>query len=277
MLLLTATNDIIELVSSAAATLDVHASFLDASQADPPVVQATSGRQNTAITTATTTTIVAAPASTETRNVTTIHVRNKHASLACDVTIQFDAAGTNYELFKTTLNPGDCLQYVEGLGFTRISAFAGLMMNRVVTADAINATTSFADITGLTVPVVSGRKYCFEAHLHHIENANTTGARFGINGPTSTLTRVGGFGMYTGSLTAAVMFGQLADITAYDTAVPGATTASTTTPQVALYILSGYVNPSADGTLAMRFQSEVAVAAGVTVKAGSWLQCWEVQ
>jgi hypothetical protein len=63
MLLLTATTDKLQLVTGSAATVDVHASYVDASQANPPVVQGdTMGRQNTAITTAATTDIVAAPA-----------------------------------------------------------------------------------------------------------------------------------------------------------------------------------------------------------------------
>jgi hypothetical protein len=43
-----------------------------------------------------------------------------------------------------------------------------------------------------------------------------------------------------------------------------------------LAILSGYINPSAAGTFAVRGQSEVAVAAGLTVKKGSWLHLFEV-
>lgn len=39
--------------------------------------------------------------------------------------------------------------------------------------------------------------------------------------------------------------------------------------------LSGYIQPSANGTFAIRCKSEIAVAAGLTVKAGSWLRIWE--
>jgi len=42
-----------------------------------------------------------------------------------------------------------------------------------------------------------------------------------------------------------------------------------------LAILSGFFNPSADGTFAVRCVSEVAVAGGLVVKAGSWCRVWE--
>jgi len=42
-----------------------------------------------------------------------------------------------------------------------------------------------------------------------------------------------------------------------------------------LAIISGYIVPSADGTFAVRCASEVAVASGLTIKAGSWLRIWE--
>src|SRR6266576_6020250 len=113
MLLLANTTDKIRLVTSAAVTVDVHASYMDASAANPPVVGGTtSGRLNTAITTATTTDIVTAPAATTLRNVKTIHIRNKHATTSVDVTVTYDQSGTVFELFKATLPAGASLQYV---------------------------------------------------------------------------------------------------------------------------------------------------------------------
>lgn len=275
MMLLVNTTDKIQVVTDAAVTVDVVASYIDASNnAAPPVVQDPMGRQLTAISTAATTDVLAAPASNEARNVKEMTVRNKSASTPVGVKVNYNANGTLFEVWGGILNPGDTLEYVQGVGWFVVGA-GKLISNRRVTADVANATTSFADVTGLTVAVKAGKHYNFEAHLFHIENAATTGARFAVNGPAMTALRLFGLGLYTGSLTAAVMQAQLADVAALDTAVPGATTASTATPQVVLMILTGWINPSADGTFAIRFQSEVAVAAGVTVKAGSWLQLWE--
>ncbi len=274
MLLLTST-DKIQLVTSAAVPVDTVASWVDASNnAAPPVVQDPMGTQVAAITTAATTDIVAAPAANEIRNVKEMMVRNKSAGTPVDVTVVFNRSATGYELIKATLMPGETLEYVQGVGFF-VAATSRLVALKRVTADVTNATTSFADVTGLTVPVKAGKHYAFVTHLYHIENASTTGARFAVNGPAMTNMRVNGMGVFSGSLTAAVMMSQVADINTLDTAVPGATLGSATTPQVALWQMSGWVNPSADGTFAIRFQSEVAVASGVIVKAGSWMQFLE--
>jgi hypothetical protein len=137
MLLLTATTDKLQLITAAAGTLDVHASFIDMSKADPPVVKgSTSDRQHTAITTATTTDIVAAPAASTTRNVKTLHIRNKSASTATDVTILFNQNATTFELWKASLGPGEALEYVEGIGFFEVNAAftSGVVTNRSTAA-----------------------------------------------------------------------------------------------------------------------------------------------
>lgn len=272
MILLTATTDKLQLTSSSTSALDVHVSYMDMTQAAPPVVQGdSSGRTNTAITTAATTDILAAPAASETRNVKTINVRNKGAADNI-VTVIFDQNGTDYELHKVTLGSGEALEYVEGVGWFVMEATAKIRKYLRVTADYVNATTSFSDITGLTCPVESGKHYGFECHLYHFANATTSGPRFAINGPAVTEMRIGAQIMESGGVAAAVMNGNVGDVTALDTAV-AATTDSTTT--MVLSIMSGWLNPSAAGTFAVRGASEVAVAAGLTVKKGSWCQIWE--
>lgn len=139
-----------------------------------------------------------------------------------------------------------------------------------VTTDVVNATTSFASVTGLTAAVKSGKKYVFTAHLFHVSDATTTGAQFGIGGVAMTAMLAGAISTVTASATAAAMSAGCA--TAVDTAVIVQTTGSTA---VVPTILTGYFTPSADGTFAIRCASEVAVAAGLTVKAGSWLEVFE--
>jgi hypothetical protein len=141
-----------------------------------------------------------------------------------------------------------------------------------VTADVINATTSFADITGLTCPVEAGKHYNFVAHLYHLANATTTGAQFGINGPAMTGLRLQSLDVKTASAATAVMASNAADVTTLDTAAIVELDSSTTP---ALAILSGWFNPSAAGTFAVRSKSEVAIAAGLTVQRGSWCSVWE--
>jgi hypothetical protein len=272
MLLLTATTDKIQLVTSAAVTVDVHASFMDSTNGDPPAVKgSTSGRQNTAVSTATTTDIVAAPASSTLRNVKTLHIRNKHASSSVDVTVIYDQNGTDYEIHKATLLAGDLLEYVEGIGFFTVTSTTKLDVRLRVPSDSVHATAAtFADVTGLTYPVLTGKHYNFECHLYHISNATTTGAQFGINGPSMTALLLSTIDTVTGSVTASAH--SAGSVSALNTAATAQTTGSAA---ITMAILSGWINPSADGTFAIRATSEVSVAAGLTVKAGSWLRLWE--
>ena len=113
MILLTTTTDKLQLVTSAAITTDVYASYLDYNGS---VV--TPGRQNTAITTAATTDILAAPGSGVYRSLKSLNVRNKHASSPVAVTILFNQNGTPFELFQTELRAGFSLRYSEEVGFT---------------------------------------------------------------------------------------------------------------------------------------------------------------
>lgn len=265
MLNLVLTTDKLQLVTSAAATLDVHASFADLSG-----TTVTPGKENTAITTAATTDIVAAPAASTVRNVKTLHVRNKHASLATDVTIVFDANGTDYELYKGGLLAGEALEYIEGIGFFTLGS-SRLDKWLRMSADAVNATTSFADVTGLTCPVESGKTYNFEAKLIHVENATTTGPRFGINGPTLSGILISIHDVVTAGVDTTTM--RSGSATAVDTSAAGASLTGSTANVLA--IMTGVFTTGAAGTFAIRFQSEIAVAAGVTVRAGSWCHVWE--
>ena len=76
MINLVATTDKLQLVTSAAASVDVHVSYVDRTT-DGVTIAA--GKRNTAITTAATTDILAAPAASTARNAKSIHVRNKDA------------------------------------------------------------------------------------------------------------------------------------------------------------------------------------------------------
>lgn len=267
MLNLTATTDKLQVTTSSAADLDVHASWADLSAG-----AVTPGRTNTAIASATTTDIVAAPAGSTQRNVKTINVRNKHASLACDVTVIFDQNATGFELHKATLLAGEALEYIEGIGWFVVQLVRKEFYIRRVTSTYVNATTSFSDVTGLTCPVTSGKQYIFESGLMHFANATTSGPRFAIGGVAMTAMRIGGVIMESGGVAAAVMNGNVGDVTTIDTAVAATTDSSTT---LVTSNLTGWFQPSASGTLALRAASEIAVAAGLTIAIGSWMQVME--
>lgn len=264
MILTNAATDKLQLITSAAADVDVVADWVDVASG---VV--TPGMTPTTITTATTTDVVPTPAASTYRNIKSITIRNTHATTSCDVTVVLNRGGTQYERHKTTLAPGEMLGFFEGLGWFKNENSSLLNVTlRVSGSDVVNATTSWADVTGLTYAVKAAKHYRFEAFLIYICNATTTGARFGINGPAMTAMRGSGYGTVTGSVTAAATSTPVAPVTAVDTSMIGAQTTGPAT-EVAAYI-SGWFNPSADGTFAVRCQSEVAVAAGLTVKTGSW-------
>lgn len=109
MLLLNSTSDVIRIVTSVAAnSIDCHASWVDLNG-----TTVTPGRQNTIITTATTTTVVPSPGAGTTRNVKGMYVTNDSTGTNCTVSVDhFD--GTNQvELISFTLLPGENLGYRE--------------------------------------------------------------------------------------------------------------------------------------------------------------------
>lgn len=105
MLLLTATSDIVRVITGAAADIDVYVSYLDLAGST-----VTPGRQATpAITTATTTTICAAPAASTARNIKHINIRNNSSSVSCAVDVEFFDGTNPTELRAVTLLPGENL------------------------------------------------------------------------------------------------------------------------------------------------------------------------
>ncbi len=262
MLNLILSTDKLQLGTSTAATIDVHVSFADLSG-----TTVTPGKQNTAIAVAAAATdICAAPGGGAYRNVKTIHVRNKDASLACDVTVIYDANGTDYELFKGTLGTQEELEYIEGIGFFTIVSTAKLNKCLYVTANSVHATAAtFAAITGLTTPVLSGHSYTVLAMLNHISNATTTGAQFAFGGVAMTAMIIGSMSVVTVGAVTTTMSSGVA--TAVNTAPVVQTTGSAANAPT---YLAGWFQPSADGTFEVRATSEVTVANGLTVLKGSW-------
>lgn len=98
-------TDTIRLVTAAAAQVEAHASFVDY---DTTTAAVTPGRTNTPhITTATTTTIVAGPASGSTRAVKHLNITNDHGSVSCAVTVEHSDGTTVIELMSFILLPGE--------------------------------------------------------------------------------------------------------------------------------------------------------------------------
>ncbi len=107
MLILASTSDIIRIVTGAAATINVHASWVDNAAGT-----ITPGRTNTAaISTATTTTIVGSPAASTQRNVKGLIITNVHASAGAQVTVQHFDGSNSEDLISVTLLAGENLNF----------------------------------------------------------------------------------------------------------------------------------------------------------------------
>ena len=103
MINLASTSDILQVVTSHAAQIECHASWVDLSG-----TTVAPGRTNTPhITTATTTTVVAAPAASTVRNVRHLNITNDHASQSCIVTVEHSDGTTAIELISFILLPGE--------------------------------------------------------------------------------------------------------------------------------------------------------------------------
>jgi hypothetical protein len=183
------TTDKVQLVTSAAQNVDVSVHYGDYASGS-----VTLGRQLTAISTATITDILAGPASSTVRKVKALTARNK-GSANDDVTVVYDANGTDYELYKTTLKPGEVLQYIEGVGFFKNIEVNDQLTN-VSTADQSIGASATVYLTGSEVlfprtPLVGS---FIEWIIHVSKTAAATAAetwtlRFGTNGTTADTTR----------------------------------------------------------------------------------------
>lgn len=263
------TGEKLEVIRSTDADIDTTACFVEHTLATD-AVKADSEIHNYA--SAAAGDLLAGPAaSTERRALESCFIRNKDADTDCDVTILINKPAADGEIWKEILDPGQHLEYESKLGWWKPDPPSRVDKLLMVNADVTNSTTSFADITGLTCPVKAGVTYAIEASIFHVNNASTTGSRFGFNGPAMTYVVAGTNDTVTTSVTASVHSAGV--VTALETAITAQTTGSTSNRMA---LISGIVVPSADGIFAMRCQSEIAVASGLIVRRGSWLWIREV-
>lgn len=135
---------------------------------------------------------------------------------------------------------------------------------------ASSASTSFQDITGLSFAVTSGVNYRFYAVICYTTSDITIGLKASLTAPAVTHLaynfRTGGSS--TASASAEYQSYQyLADN-------GSATVQSITTSGGNLLIMEGFIRPSADGTVQLRFAPETATANGIVIESGSTLEWW---
>lgn len=146
MILCLGNTDKIQVITSAAVTVDVHVDAMDVDASSA----VTTYRKNTAITTATTTDITVVGSAGSARNVKTINIKNKHATSTVDVTVQHTDGTITVELYKATLTAGEVLQYVEGKGWEELPATSPYL------GGVGTPSTAAQSLTAATANVVSG-------------------------------------------------------------------------------------------------------------------------
>jgi hypothetical protein len=157
MIYLTNTTDKLQIVTGGvAATVDVQCNYVEAVTSG--LTTPTSGRQNTAITTLTTTDVLGAPGSNNTRTLKQMTVRNKDGANTVDVTVQYNANATICEIHKVTLASGNMLIYIEGLGFFVLQ---NLSQNRLISFVENDSQRIFNSLCseGGTFLTISGTAY----------------------------------------------------------------------------------------------------------------------
>lgn len=276
MIILTETTDSIQVVLGATVTANQLKCMTSWRDIVASPASYTPGRTLADTNNTTDVSIVASPASSTQRVVDFISIFNTD-TVNATVTIKFDASGTEYTLFKTTLATGEKIEYQEGQGFKVIANSGavkqsinqgnntiGTTLSAVVLgSDVINNNASantIADVTGLSFSVLSGKTYYFQFIIPYTAAATTTGSRWSINGTAGVATWTSEYSLTTTTTT------RNANVTTYDLPAASNATSATTTNNRA--IIEGYITPSADGTVIARFASEVSSSA-ITAKAGA--------
>lgn len=181
-MLLTATTDKISLITSETCDVDVVASYIDRNQSTGAIGQA--NRQLTTIATGTTTDIVAAPGATTTRKIQQLTIRNAHASTAVDVTVQFNANGTLYEMHAERLYATEILEWDEDTGFKK-----RVRKNPTISgAKLLNTTEWDSDTTALHRPCT---ELSFNLQHDNTKYGNRSFGTFGAFITTAAATTTG--------------------------------------------------------------------------------------
>lgn len=267
-------NDKLQLNSSNAVNLDIHVSFTDLASG-----AATPGKQNTAMTTATTADILASPAASTARTVKGINIRNKSGT-ATIVTLLYDDNGTDYELFSTTLAGGEHLTYTEGLGWYRYVDTAPVDLWRFVNSGLTGQNVATAQPwipTNGALSVNAGEMYRFDGYLRTSRSAGTTSHTTNLLfGGTATLTAI----TYTVWVNVGDVVNTLVatevSITVETAASTNVKAASTSATEQMRAVVQGAVVFNAAGTFIPQFIYSVAPGGAPTIMAGSYFRMTKV-
>ncbi len=180
----------LQLARSSDADIDVVVSYVDASNAVPPVVQGdTMGTTPTSFNSAATGDILAAPSGSELRKVKEISIANKDTVTSCDVTLVLDVSATDYRIAGPfTLRPGESVHFIDGQGWIPIYLQTNPALRTIVlSADQSNSTSTPTEVTGMSLTTGIGT-FAFTYYCLYQSTATGTGVKFSVN-HTGTVTR----------------------------------------------------------------------------------------
>jgi hypothetical protein len=269
------TTDTLDLVTDSAATLKVLVTYTDRVKASGAWLS--TNRTGTSISSATTTTILAAPASTEVRAANTVFIVNTHASLSVNVTPRYNANATIYEQPVFLLAPGAALEFIEYLGWFTISAAAsgfGDVLERRLdaagTGQNIATVQPWFPTTG-SVAVEAATVYGIEGLLSLTRSAGATSHTTSLGfGGTATLTSILWHAQCnTGDTLANIALNSTSAKAATSTVVKAASTSAT--EEIMIHI-NGSVKINAAGTFIPQFTYSAIPGGTPTVNLGSFFQ-----
>ncbi len=138
-MILKATTETIKVITSTGADVDYFVSYADLT------TEANDSTSFGKITTATTTTILAAPSASTQRMVLTLSLVNIETSTDTNVTIYIDNSGTTYRVFKGDILRGEQLLYVKGEGWKRYNVDGKLIFVGDTGASGAGSSTTWVD------------------------------------------------------------------------------------------------------------------------------------
>lgn len=282
MLFIKGTSAKIQVVTDAAVTCDMHASWTDFDGSATVAPDNT----NAAVNASATTDLVAAPTSGHTRTIKYVSVFNTHATSSVGVTVKHTDGSTAIQLWKGTLLAGESVVYHEGAGFVVFGsdglpkASTGLVRLYRLAADQSNSTTTPTELTGITQTCEVGTWF-FRYMVIYQSSITTTGVKYSVN-HTGTL---GSFvanwhvvdNLATGATAAADQDAIAAGAQVYSafaaraksTAGWGTTISVDTANADMLAVIEGQMVVTVAGSIALWHGSETAAA--TTTKAGTGL------
>ena len=284
MLILNNTTDSLEVILEGAITtnqLDCTASFHE-------TTATTFERRTSDVSTNGTTavTLVSAPPSSTQRVIEDVSIFNTDTANAV-VVIRYNRNGTFRRLFQVTLAPNEKLQYTDknGWGVYSTSGAIKQSINQgsnaisaglnlvVLSADVINnnaVANTLQDVTGLSFPINAGKTYYFRFFFRYDAPNIVNGSRWTVNtvGAT-TITSISYQSHYGLNLTTNTV--NVLNAPDFPTA------ANSSSPYISNSSgwIEGIITAGTDGSLILRFASEVANGA-ITAKVGSLVYWQEV-